>query len=277
MSNIARSPFSGKMKSSIGTNDVFTFNKSETTKEIKPISEIKEPKIKKSTQKIELQPDKDQKINHEQKHIFQQKSSMKDSIVQNQKIHNIVRNVKKECIFNNSNSSSTSQLGNNSKQSYNQYPTNIYTYSSTDTHECHYCRHSYEGDGVGIPTKRVNIGKNNVASMVIYENLVKDKIPECKTLYIVKDCFCSFECAYKTLVQDYYHTDKQYEDIIGYFMELYNAVYPDEVIKPAGDYRLTKKYGGNMTIEEFRQHGHKYKKINQITCIPEMTCYRYEL
>jgi hypothetical protein len=184
---------------------------------------------------------------------------------ESEKLINIQKNVKKEMILNESSSSSV-------RSTFDSIPTNIYVYSSCDVGECHHCRHSYTGDGIGIPFKRIDIKKNSLSS-TIYDSLVKDKFPECKILFVVKDCFCSFECAYANILQTYSHTKIQ-EDILGYFMELYNTSYPNQTLIPAGDYRLTKKFGGTLTIEQFRKFGHTYKQIPSIVCVPELKTFQ---
>jgi len=180
----------------------------------------------------------------------------------NEKVFNISKHIKKENILNDA----------NTKQTFETLPTNIYIYTSHDIGECHHCRHSYTGNGIGIPVKRIDVQKNNLSSTVYY-NLIKDKTPECKILYIVKDCFCSFECAYANILQCYSHNKLQ-EDILGYFMELFNTSHPGKTLIPAGDYRLTKKFGGSLAIEEFRKNGHRYKQLNNIICVPEITNFQ---
>ena len=184
----------------------------------------------------------------------------KDSLV-GAKVFNVQKNVKKENIINDS----------NAKQAFETLPTNIYIYTSHDVGECHHCRHSYTGNGIGIPVKRIDVHRNNLSS-TIYHNLIKESNPECKILYIVKDCFCSYECAYANILQN--SSSKLQEDVYGYFMELFNTAYPGKTLVPAGDYRLTKKFGGHLTIEQYRKNGHFYKQINTIVCVPEITSFQ---
>ena len=183
------------------------------------------------------------------------------------KVSNIIKRVKKENILN---------TETNNKPTYKETPTNVYILSHNDVGECHYCRHTYNGPGIGIPTNRINLGKNNLQSVIAYQQYVKDKDPECKVLYIVKDCFCTYECAYAQLLTDYIRCNKTKEDTLGYFMEMYNTAYPGKDIKPAGDYRLTKKFGGPLTIEEFRENGSCYKQIRHIACVPDSIEYRFD-
>jgi hypothetical protein len=179
-----------------------------------------------------------------------------------EKVFNVIKNVKKENILNDST---------HSNALYESFPTNIYIYTSYDVGECHHCRHSYNGHGIGIPIKRIDVQKNNFASTV-YRGLIKDLNPECKILYIVKDCFCSFECAYANILQ--HPNRKLQEEILGYFMELFNTSYPEQTLIPAGDYRLTKKFGGPFTIEQYRKNGHLYKQASNIVCVPELSTFQ---
>lgn len=179
-----------------------------------------------------------------------------------EKVFNIVKRVKKENILNDST---------NSNISYESIPTHFYIYTSYDIGECHHCRHPYTGHGIGIPMKRIDVHKNNL-SATVYLGLIKDLHPECKILYIVKDCFCSFECAYANILQQ--HNKKSQEEILGYFMEMFNTSYPKQSLVPAGDYRLTKKFGGPLTIEQYRKNGHLYKQASNIVCVPETTTFQ---
>jgi len=213
-------------------------------------------------------------IKNSRQHFSQKQQSIREPFVnatvnrnqnetkdKDEKVFNIVKRVKKENILNDSNSSIT----------YESIPTHFYVYSSYDMGECHHCRHPYSGHGIGIPMKRIDVHRNNL-SATVYLGLIKELNPECKILYIVKDCFCSFECAYANILQQ--HNRNVQEEILGYFMEMFNTSYPKQSLVPAGDYRLTKKFGGPLTIEQFRKNGHLYKQANNIFCVPEPTTFQ---
>lgn len=90
-----------------------------------------------------------------------------------------------------------------------------------------------------------------------------------KGIYQVYGCFCSFECAYKYLLNNKIHKK---QEVISLLHSLNKHFYNHEKtipIIPAPNKEVLIDYGGNITIEEFRKNN--VSKENQYNiCIPPL-------
>jgi hypothetical protein len=133
----------------------------------------------------------------------------------------------------------------------------------TDIH-CFWCRHSFSTIPIGCPIKYIPRQlEKNYFSEIHKENYtilhnVSSKIPQenkenhTENRYETDGIFCSFSCClsfiYDNIKNPIY---SQSQCLLGkLYTELYEA--PPWDIKPAPHWRLLKRYGGSMTIEEYR-------------------------
>lgn len=99
------------------------------------------------------------------------------------------------------------------------------------SHHCWWCHHSFSSNPVGIPTKTKN---NETMSFLVYGN------------------FCSFSCAYSYLKQENLTTNTLFmrESLLQQMKTLFTGTLTH--IIPAPDWKLLQKYGGPMSISDFR-------------------------
>ncbi|ADO00535.1 hypothetical protein WIV_gp191 [Wiseana iridescent virus] len=144
---------------------------------------------------------------------------------------------------------------------------------------CHWDHHTFEGIGIFCPLtyrpKQVaKIGQNEVkirgASQVVNNFMIKENIPRCKDIlhhknlieitdayYEVDGVFCSPECCLafindeKSKVGGSKYSDSQ--RLLHFMLGLTTC------ISPANHFRLLKEYGGNLTIEQFRNNNKSIK------------------
>lgn len=147
------------------------------------------------------------------------------------------------------------------------------------TIRCHWDHHPFEGIGIFCPLtyrpKQVaKIGQNEVkirgANQVINNFMIKENIPRCKDIshhknlieitdayYEVDGVFCSPECCLafindeKSKVGGSKYSDSQ--RLLHFMLGLTTC------ISPANHFRLLKEYGGNLTIEQFRNNNKSIK------------------
>ncbi|CCV02085.1 hypothetical protein IIV25_067R [Invertebrate iridovirus 25] len=147
------------------------------------------------------------------------------------------------------------------------------------TIRCHWDHHTFEGIGIFCPLtyrpKQVaKIGQNEVkirgANQVVNNFMIKENIPRCKDIshhknlieitdayYEVDGVFCSPECCLafindeKSKVGGSKYSDSQ--RLLHFMLGLTTC------ISPANHFRLLKEYGGNLTIEQFRNNNKSIK------------------
>lgn len=157
---------------------------------------------------------------------------------------------------------------------------------------CFWCRHQFSSQPLGcpiqyVPSEMIKTYFSEITrdKYVIRENITHNKrkriqktnISNCevdiieKNFYITDGLFCSFNCCLAFILDNkknslYYHSEnllaRFYEKC---FQQTYNVF-------PAPNWRLLKMYGGDLSIEEFRDNFYKiqYKDIsNYITEIPK--------
>jgi hypothetical protein len=138
--------------------------------------------------------------------------------------------------------------------------------------KCFWCKHSFETSPIGCPitfcnsmieksyvshiTKDKYFMKENIGTKKL--ELVKemsdiDILPIKKDYYLTDGCFCSFNCTL-AFIKDNYH-DLFYKDSLSLLHSLYYHIVGKKAGKllPAPHWRLLKDFGGNLSIQEYRQ------------------------
>jgi hypothetical protein len=127
---------------------------------------------------------------------------------------------------------------------YNQIGKNLP--KTTDIH-CYWCSHQFNNQPLGCPIEY----KTNA--------------------YTTDGIFCSFNCCLAHINNNPHNKMYEYSNVL--LHQIYFKLFgQDNTIKPASEWRLLEKYGGPLTIEEFRQafNSLMYKNIDsQIKNIPE--------
>lgn len=143
---------------------------------------------------------------------------------------------------------------------------------------CYWCRHSFDTLPIGCPikyehsyvlkkfyshiTKNWYTLKENVTEkqMINYINQPNKYKMINKNYYVTDGVFCSFNCCL-AFINDNVH-NKLYNNSLQLLMQYYFSIFKKEFeIEPANSWRLLKEYGGEQTIEEFRDN---FKKINYV-------------
>ena len=92
-----------------------------------------------------------------------------------------------------------------------------------------------------------------------------------KNYYLTDGIFCSFNCC-KSYIKDN-KNNSMYSLSEMLLLKIYNQIYPDNIpfIEEAPHWRKLMDYGGNLTIEEFRDSFNKieYKGYGHISDIPQ--------
>ena len=92
-----------------------------------------------------------------------------------------------------------------------------------------------------------------------------------KNYYLTDGIFCSFNCC-MAYIEDNKH-NSLYDISEMLLLKLYHDIYPTKVvcIDEAPHWRKLKEYGGDLTIEQFRDSFNKieYQKHGFISCIPK--------
>jgi hypothetical protein len=160
---------------------------------------------------------------------------------------------------------------------------------------CYWCRHKFESASIGCPIKYISKKavknyfsevskdfytiKENITrqrSQMIHQNKSKFVFTEMastapapppaatctieinhKDYYSTDGIFCSFNCC-KAFIKDNKH-NKLYESSDILLTKLYNDMYnvKNIVINPSPHWRLLVDYGGNLTIQQFRDNFNK--------------------
>lgn len=104
----------------------------------------------------------------------------------------------------------------------------------TRTHiSCFWCKHPFNHSPIGCPIK--------------YEN----------NIYYTDGIFCSFNCC-KAFIHDQEHKEI-YAKSDTLLNNLFYSLFNTQNIEVAPTWRILEKFGGNKTIEEFRDSFHKYE------------------
>lgn len=156
--------------------------------------------------------------------------------------------------------------------------------SNTVAYHCFWCRHSIPSNctPIGCPLKFVphqavktyysEISKDNYT---IRENITESTITRVKNMndpklsiiekghYITDGVFCSFNCC-KAYINDN-KTNSEYKDSYKLLLKMYNDITQSEIneIEPAHHWRTLKVYGGNLSIESFRESFGKVEYLKQ--------------
>jgi len=135
-------------------------------------------------------------------------------------------------------------------------------------YNCFWCRHSFDTKGIGCP---INYVPNTIikeyfseisrGDYVIKEHITKNKKTKLnmkrKNYYISDGIFCSFNCVLAFINDRSYN--KLYDQSKTLIHKILKEITTDETfeIDPAPHWRLLNKYGGYMSIEEFRNSFNK--------------------
>jgi hypothetical protein len=159
---------------------------------------------------------------------------------------------------------------------------------------CFWCRHTFDTKPIGCPIKYVNslIEKNYISHITkdkyyMKENITPNKLnsfsdsyqeddlinisPIKNNYYLVDGIFCSFNCAL-AFIKEHNH-DVFYKESYSLLNYLYYAfIGKKEKLLSAPHWRLLKEYGGNLTIEEFRNTFYRteYEFMFNVRDIKEM-------
>lgn len=136
---------------------------------------------------------------------------------------------------------------------------------------CFWCRHSFKTRPIGCPIKFVNscVEKSYISHITkdkyyMKENLTKTKLKKLKSdtseieiipiendYFLTDGIFCSFNCIL-AFIKDNNH-NIFYRESFSLLHCLYESFVNKKMkITPAPNWRLLKQYGGNLTIDEFR-------------------------
>jgi hypothetical protein len=114
---------------------------------------------------------------------------------------------------------------------------------------CHWCKHNCPYSPIGCPIKYSNTPKKH---------------------YTVDGIFCSFNCCMAYINNNQHNT--LYDNSIQLLHRMYKDLNGNEIIiNSAPDWKLLNVFGGNFSINEFRNNfkTYSYKKIdNYITSFP---------
>lgn len=139
---------------------------------------------------------------------------------------------------------------------------------TTDVY-CFWCRHSFSYSPIGCPIRYIP----NVLTKRYYSNITHDyytinqplskndcKVPESKNAdytliqnnyYETDGIFCSFNCCMSYINKNSNNT--LYSQSKHLLHQIFFTYFKKNMpIKPAPDWRLLKDYGGNLSIQEFR-------------------------
>ena len=115
---------------------------------------------------------------------------------------------------------------------------------------CHWCKHNFNYSPIGCP--------------ISYKSKPKSH-------FIVDGIFCSFNCCLAFINENKHNS--LYDDSINLLYNMYNTYNnKSHFINPAPHWKLLSCFGGNKSIEEFRNNfnSHSYTNIdNYITSLPE--------
>lgn len=144
----------------------------------------------------------------------------------------------------------------------------------TLNYNCFWCRHPFDTMPIGCPINFIpsiaekryysHISKTEhiIKESVIDHNLVDDSIKIKEANYYETDgIFCSFNCCKSFIVEN--KRNKTYEKSTTLLLNMCNEISDKKVltIQPAPHWRMLEEYGGNLTIEKFRDSFNKIEFI----------------
>ena len=152
------------------------------------------------------------------------------------------------------------------------------------SYNCYWCRHYFESTPVGCPIEYApNTAIKKYFSEISKDDyVIKEHISTNKNLldnlslnvrnyYISDGIFCSFNCAL-AFAKDNKHK-KMYDNSVILLNKILSEITGNAnfSIDPAPHWRLLKDYGGNMTIEKFRESFNKsyFESYGVIKNIPD--------
>lgn len=136
---------------------------------------------------------------------------------------------------------------------------------------CFWCRHQFNTKPIGCPTRYVSsqavktyLSETSKDIYTIKENITvvkRHNLSECsdsrvtvntREYYETDGVFCSFNCC-KAFIKDNKH-NRLYDQSDNLLMKMYNNMMGTRmiIIDRARHWRMLREYGGNLTIEEFR-------------------------
>lgn len=119
---------------------------------------------------------------------------------------------------------------------------------------CWHCTYGFNTSPYSIPLK-CQIVKNNGTVLI-------GSAREYQTYGI----FCMAECMYQYILDNNFHKKEEIISLMYSYIRYRNNVDTVDTIVPAGAKELLKKYGGTMTIDEYRNKMKAYYTV----CIPPM-------
>jgi hypothetical protein len=128
---------------------------------------------------------------------------------------------------------------------------------------CFWCRHPFDTNPIGCPMQYMpkKLYQKHMSEITGDTYISTEKIADYKDIewtniednYFVTDgVFCSFNCC-MAYINDHSY-DSKYKHSKCLLGKMYRLIFPDSkiVIRPAPSWKLLTVYGGNMTIEQFR-------------------------
>lgn len=164
--------------------------------------------------------------------------------------------------------------------------------SNKNPYNCFWCRNSIPTNiiAIGCPVKYVP----SQAIKTYYSEISKDKYtikenittkrqnkletkPDSRlnvinnNYYLTDGIFCSFNCCMSYIVDNKHNSMYSMSEML--LLKMYNDIYPAKVpaIEPAPSWRKLKLFGGELTIEQFRDSFHKIEYVDHGIAIPVPT------
>ena len=199
----------------------------------------------------------------------------------------------------------TSHHGMNFVTYYPEY-VNAKDYPPTTPLPCFYCTESFNSKPIGIPLRFIpSYYKMNMISrteqqssipldIIIHTKRDMKEAEKRGETIIYRDYFetegnfCSFPCMLSFLSQ---HPKDTHQSLYPLIKQMYYAIHGNDVVfsnEMAPDIRMLKKFGGHLTISEFRSsEGRKYKRTPNFAfpvfsdterpplCVPSARLFQY--
>ncbi len=148
------------------------------------------------------------------------------------------------------------------------------TLPKTTPLHCFWCRHGFSYHPIGCPIEYRNgkmykkyYSEITKTRYVLQENVTTRQMDLGKQIdqtnfeldslesnhYLIDGLFCSFNCCYAFILSE--KKNPFYRNSLMYLKKIYHDIFQEEEAKllPAPSWRLLKDYGGDLTIDEFRQ------------------------
>jgi hypothetical protein len=166
-------------------------------------------------------------------------------------------------------SSETISFLDETKQLHNCNLSNIEFYKNI--YNCYWCRHEIDTIPLGCPLRYISTqiektSKSYNKSYTIKENISRNTLQELNSnIKLITECyyetdgiFCSFNCC-QSWINDNKHRSV-YDNSTCLLRKMYNDITGNiiDYIKPAPSWRLLDKYGGKLSVREFRNNFNKF-------------------